>query len=577
MAIPSKVQKEIVYNPEYKHYLALYQGDIIADFINYPEYYITIINQDYRVAIITLKNELELTVGDPRFPSIVYLRYRELYTLLEISPVKASGAEYVQSSTPLNLTGNGVTIAIIDTGIDFLCKEFRTLSGETRIDFLWDQTIPSENNIDIKNNIPLPFGTAYSKDDINKAIKESELGLDPYLTVPSKDILEHGTKMATIIGGNGSITGSPGVAPNCNFVIVKLLESVTIEKELNISTPIFTLPALIAAMQLLFDYSIINKIPLIIYLPLGTNSGNHKGNGILEGFIEYLTNISGIIVITGAGNEGARGGHTSGMIENASDTSLIYLSVSPNQNFLEIEIWIEIPDIMTVDVISPAGESTGFTPVSVNEKASYKFIFEKTTIELSYFIPEETSGDELIRINFNNLQPGIWKLRLTPRLHLSGKYNVWITYPGDIIKDTYFSPSDPFGTITNPGTSTSIITVAAYNQNNNNLLDYSGNALFYDFIERIDIAAGGVDALTVAPNNKKAVANGTSVSAAVVTGACALLMEWCIGNLGPTYTYYPIIKFYLLLGTVGRSGDVYPNNQWGYGILNIYEIFKNLF
>ena len=85
-----------------------------------------------------------------------------------------------------------------------------------------------------------------------------------------------------------------------------------------------------------------------------------------------------------------------------------------------------------------------------------------------------------------------------------------------------------YGTITNPANSIYIITAAAYNQNNNNLVDYSGMAFLNHYIDRIDVAAGGVNALTVAPNNKTAIVNGTSVSAAVVAGVCAMLFQWGI-------------------------------------------------
>ena len=124
--------------------------------------------------------------------------------------------------------------------------------------------------------------------------------------------------------------------------------------------------------------------------------------------------------------------------------------------------------------------------------------------------------------------------------------------------------SDPYGTITNPGTSDYIITVAAYNQNNNNIVNYSGMAFLDDYIDRIDVAAGGVNALTVAPNNKTAIVNGTSVSAAVVAGACAMLFQWGIVDGNDPYIYSQTIKAYLARGTIKRSGDIYPNPQWGY-------------
>lgn len=34
------------------------------------------------------------------------------------------------------------------------------------------------------------------------------------------------------------------------------------------------------------------------------------------------------------------------------------------------------------------------------------------------------------------------------------------------------------------------------------------------------------------------------------------------------------IKSYLAIGTIKRSGDLIPNPYWGYGILNVPNIFK---
>ena len=53
-------------------------------------------------------------------------------------------------------------------------------------------------------------------------------------------------------------------------------------------------------------------------------------------------------------------------------------------------------------------------------------------------------------------------------------------------------------------------------------------AFLEEYLNKIDVAAGGVNALTVAPDNKVAIVNGTSVAAAVVAGACAMLFQWGI-------------------------------------------------
>ncbi|NFR88464.1 peptidase S8, partial [Clostridium botulinum] len=159
---------------------------------------------------------------------------------------------------------------------------------------------------------------------------------------------------------------------------------------------------------------------------------------------------------------------------------------------------------------------------------------------------------------------------------LDGAYDIWIPQYGLSIGDTSLSPSDPFGTFTNPGGSTSIITVAAYNQNNNNIVNYSGMSFLDDYIDRVDIAAGGVNALTVAPNNKTKIVNGTSVAAAVVAGTCAILFEWGIIEGNDPYMYSQTMKTYLTRGTRKRPGDTYPNPEWGFGILDVLGIFSNM-
>ena len=53
---------------------------------------------------------------------------------------------------------------------------------------------------------------------------------------------------------------------------------------------------------------------MVIYFPLGSNLGSHKGNGILEQYMELISRNSGIAIVTGSGNQGASGTHTSGII-----------------------------------------------------------------------------------------------------------------------------------------------------------------------------------------------------------------------------------------------------------------------
>ncbi len=570
--------EKIYHDINYDNYIVQYQGDIESEIAKRPDYYVVIINNKY--AIVSVKKDLEINISeDAYFNSIVYVNQAIMYTLQEISPIEASQASFLQIESSLNLTGKGVNVAIIDSGIDYLNEEFMNMSGETRIECIWDQTIITT---DTDESYPVPFGAIYKKDKINDAIKASKEGNSPYEVVPSRDEIGHGTNMSGIIGATGKNPALKGVAPDCDFVIVKLIEDISWEAQFkDTAVPVFNVTAIFAALQFLYEYASTNYKPMVIYFPLGTSLGNHKGNGLLEEFIESISSSGGIVVVAGTGNQRDAGGHASGILSKvsgieAAGAGVIEIEVSPEQKNLWVEIWADLPNIISIQLISPSGEDTGMIPNIINYTYEYTFIFEKTSVRINYYFPEENTGDELIRIRFYDLQPGLFRIRITGNYILSGKYNAWLPQRGITVGNTRFSFPDPFGTITNPANSTYIVTIAAYNQNNNNIVNYSGMASLDAFVDRIDVAAGGVNALTVAPDNKTALVNGTSVSAAVVSGVCAMLFQWGVIDGNDKYIYSQTIKAYLVKGAISRPGDIAPNPYWGYGILNVPAIFENM-
>lgn len=566
-----RAPRNIFSDPNYYHYIVQYEGNIQEEVSRYPGYYVTIVNDIY--AIISANKELELNIEGPIFSTIVYAASPDIFTLQQVSPIDASGANFLQLELPLSLTGRGVNVAIIDTGIDYLNDEFIRENGETKIEYIWDQTV---NPIEGNENSQVPFGTVYSKSNVQEAINAYREGRSPYDIVATRDEIGHGTNMAGIIGAIGKNPNLKGMVPECSFVVIKLLESITYKKRFNIQIPIFDIVPIFAALEFLYRYSLASNKPMVIYFPLGSNLGSHKGSGILEQYMDSISRNSGMAIVTGSGNQGASQTHTSGIISQVGQSRTIQLYASPEQKMMIIDIWIDQPNIMSLSIVSPSGESTGQLSAEINAVETYSFIFEGTSMRINNFLPEENTGDQLIRIRLENMREGIWRFILTGESILDGTFNAWIPQEGITIGGTRFISSDPYGTIMNPATSDYVITAAAYNQTNNTILSYSGVAFLEDFINVIDVAAGGVNALTVAPNNTTAIVNGTSVSAAVLTGACAMLFQWGIVEGNDPNMYSQTIKTYVAKGAVQRGGDVYPNPQWGYGLLNIVNMFQNM-
>ena len=110
-----------------------------------------------------------------------------------------------------SLTGKGVLIACIDSGVDYTHPDFRNPDGTTRILRLWDQTVPEG---------PPPegyhLGTLYTEEQINEALSLS----DPRSLVPSRDSSGHGTAVLGIAAGNGRSSGGvlKGAAPEAGLL-----------------------------------------------------------------------------------------------------------------------------------------------------------------------------------------------------------------------------------------------------------------------------------------------------------------------------------------------------------------------
>lgn len=560
---------------EYLHYLVEYNGDLEGEASNSSDIYITIFSDKYAIISIRLNDPIEdaFTASKNPFPSIVYISRYYYYTLQDLSPIVAANINLMQIKPPVYLTGKGTIIGIIDTGIDYLNKEFMNSDGTTRILNIWDQSIVTDSPEET-----VPFGRVFSREDINKAITAFNQGKDPYEIVPSKDVIGHGTAMAGITGAKGVNPELIGAAPDCNFVIIKLFEAKTVERFINASVPIYDNASIVMALSYLYQYALESNIPLVILLPIGTNFGNHKGDGILESIINDLSNNAGIVVVTGSGNEGNAAGHSSGKIRNDRDIYDVPFIVSKEQRFLAIEIWVDKPNVMALELVAASGESSGIIPATLKQFQVSKSIFENTVASIEYFVPEELSGDELIYVKLMDLTPGVWKLRLHPvkALDLQAPYNVWMQQRGIALGTTRFIAPDPYGTFTGPGSAELIITVANYNQNNFNIVASSGLSFLNNSFNSVDIAAGGINVKVPGSNNGVNIISGTSAAAAVVAGACSILLQWGIVKGNDPTMYSQKIKYYISRGTQKRANDTYPNAEWGYGVIDILGVFKYL-
>lgn len=554
-------------NPEYSKLIVEYRGDFLDEMSKIDAVCGKVINDTYGVVYVKEKDIDNLI---KQSTTITYFEFDSVYVLEDVSAISTASIPQVQSGGYLNLNGEGTIVAILDTGIDYLNEAFINEDGSTRIEYIFDKSIENEEG---------SYGVVYSKDDINKAIGAKGQGKNPYEIVKSKDENGHGTSMAAIVGGKLEDKNIESVADKCSYIIVKLKENEKIKKWFNTDSVIYSVSEILEGIEFIINKKFeINK-PLVIYIPLGSTEGSHTGNTIIEKYIDLISQNRGLVVVTGTGNEGIGGGHASGTIQNVGDTQILELLIGNEQKNIYFDIWVRKPSRISLNVISPSGESTGILPITLKSVIERKFIFESTNLKVYYYWPDELSGDEVIRIILEGLKPGIWRFKLIGDYILNGKFNSWLP-PLSILKEgTNFISSSPYLTMTIPGISSYIIVSSWYNQDSNTMSSYSGRGeKLNGYGERIlpIMTVGGNKIKTIGRNDEIVYITGSSASAAITAGACSLLLQWGIVNGNDNTMNAQKIKTYFMRGVRKRPGDVYPNPEWGYGKLDMLTLFQNI-
>ncbi|MGL4773036.1 MAG: S8 family peptidase [Clostridium sp.] len=529
-----------------------------------------VVDESYAIVYIPF-NEIK---NIKSYVRVIYgINNQEIYTLNEVTPIEASNVPMFNVNPYLNLTGKGVIIGIVDTGIDYLSEEFRKEDGTTRILSIWDQ----EQEV-IEPVKGLKLGVAYTEDEINRAIKLKEAGGDPYTIVPSKDEIGHGTMVAGIAAGRGINPKLKGVCPQSDIIVVKLQQISNIFKEMAGITkndvPMYESVDIVAAIRYLIQSASDLSKPVVIILPLGTNIGGHDGTSIVEGQIDSAGKLLGTVCVTGAGNEGDTDTHTQGKFENTGEIKTIELKIGKNQKNLNFSIWCQNPDRIAIAVISPSGEVIQKIQPKINKSEEFKFVYEGTRMNVKYNYPDNATGDEIINLRFRDLKEGIWQIRLYGEYIIDGRYWSWIPQRKLLDEETKFLSPSQYSTLMIPSTSHRVLSVAYYNQNNNATVGASGRGYTRTGLVSPIIAAGGINAPIIKPNGGVGVATGSSIATAVLGGVCALILQWGIVDKNDSRLYAVTVKSYVIRGAKMREGDIYPNRQWGYGILDIERIFN---
>lgn len=536
----------------------------------YESYSVHIMNETYAVIYLPMSMVTPRLLSDFGYSSIP-----KCYALTEDKSLEASGVNKLRSIPVTNLRGNGVLIGIIDTGIDYTNQVFQHEDGTSKIVSIWDQSIESTNGS--PNAIyPTFYGTEYTSEQINQALKSN----NPLEIVPSKDENGHGTMLAGIAAGSENKENNfSGVVPDSELIVVKLKQAKNNLKDffaIPQNVPCFQKNDIIWAMQYLLDVSRRINRPLAICIGLGTSQGSHDNFGFLNTEVSLIGDFPGIAVSISAGNEGNLKRHFFSVIDTSTDYIPVELNVGENESGFSMELWGDPPMIYTLDILSPTGEYVTRLTVGLQERQVISFLFEQTVISIDYVMIEQETGKQIIILRFRKPSHGVWKFGIYGKGDLKGAFHIWLPSGNFISQNTYFTSSDPFTTITSPGNCIVPITVTAYDSTSNVFYINSGRGFSTSNIINPNLTAPGVNITCPSIEHTFISATGTSAAAAHTTGITAILLEWCIVQKNYPGIDTIGIKNFLIRGANRSPNLTYPNQEWGYGTIDLYNTFDLL-
>jgi subtilisin family serine protease len=462
-----------------------------------------------RTAYLPLE-KLDVMSEVPAVERIISSRY--LRPLMDMARQKVHIPEFRTSS---GLSGNGVIVGIVDTGIDPTHPAF---AG--RILKIWDQ-----------------FGSG-------PGVPEGRYGNEFTGTAlaSSRDTHGHGTHVAGIAAGSDAVY--MGVAPAAQYVIVRsdLLDAHIAD-----------------GIRYIFRVAKDLNRPAVINLSLGGHADPHDGTDPLSQIIDSESG-AGHIVCCAAGNEGNDNIHAQATLSSGAMHTIRFRV--PRNEVMEALVngWYSGSSVLEISVRTPKGHVTPWQSVITTGSAAKSYQLPDGRVKLVTPGPDPMNGDHNFYVELqggsvgSTVSDGVWQLRVkktsggTTDLHAwtldDAEHGPVVVFSGTSAKDSM--------KIGSPGASASAITVASYTtkvqwtdvdgqsrtvgMTLDDISDFSSEGPLRDGAKKPDLAAPGamiVSCISSASvqdrpymvGSQFVVNAGTSMATPFVAGLVALLLE----------------------------------------------------
>jgi subtilisin family serine protease len=473
--------------------------------------------------------------------------------------------------------GAGVIVGIIDHGIDYRHQSFRNEDGTSRILAIWDQRLEPRHDQGEASPAEFGYGVEYTREVIDAALQSSDpisrvrhIGIDPF----------HGTHVAGIAAGNGRPANNMGevrfvgVAPEADLVVVANTRGDGQDPG-SLGDSADTLDAIHYILRIAER----RGQAVAINLSQGDNLGPHDGTSLLEVGIEHLIAGPGRVLVKSAGNEGDKARHASGTLPE-SGVDDVRIAVAPHKNEVIVDIWYRGADRIGVQIASPnATETTDALWPTLNTAVT---LSNGNSVFVDADLNDPGNGHHRTFIalqagQMRSVEQGNWIFRLKG----NGQWHAWIQLDPRATLGTpphalFLSHLNRESTITIPGTSPAVIAVASYVSstrftpaNPGTLSGFSSHGPTLGRARAPWLAAPGEEITAPQPDDHFAERHGTSMAAAMVTGAVALMLQKC-----KTLTATDIRTRLKTSARSDKDTEDVPNEKWGFGKLDVQKALE---
>ena len=385
------------------------------------------------------------------------------------------------------LTGRGVVIGVVDSGVDPSHPDLRTSDGRTRARYWLDfaespRGLHPELEAEVGCDGDVPCAV-FTGDDIDALLANGDPLDDP------RDRAGHGTHVASLAAGNGLSSDPPrfvGVAPEATLIVVRATRpnGAIIDGDV------------LKATRFVFERASELGMPAVVNLSLGSDFGGHDGrSGLERGLAELVgPEYPGRAVVVAAGNSAS-----------------MYLDLTPDlPGPFGIHSEVHVPDGASalVPIVTPGRGSSGvqgvvYAWIATREGDELELGVEDNDGTVVDAVPpgsadQRESGDATITVINQSAEPpspipadspgavvmisGSWPRERTFGLKLSGlaSARIWVQGGGQLSPDVSLGPLLPRaqkeGTVNVPASSPHVITVGA-TLNRSTWVDHTGESV----------------------------------------------------------------------------------------------------